>query len=140
MSAQDTSVCRCCGADLIATGRLAEQAHTAGLCSACWLHVPSRPAKDLISAAYRVLTNRHFRDCAGNPADPESSALQALLDGIDAIEGRRPRHVVHCQACDAGPHNGLKHGSGQSLGAVGAPCQVPGCRCPGYRPCYRESA
>ena len=96
--------------------------------------------KDLIAAAYRVLTTRHFRDCAGNPADPESSALQALLDGIDAAEGRSPRHVVHCRACDTAPHNGLKHGADSSLGAVGAPCHVPGCRCSGYRPCYLKVA
>jgi len=104
------------------------------------LEVASQGVTDLIAAAYRVLTNRSFRDCAGNPADPESGALQALLDGIDAVEGRGPRHIVHCQACEVAPHNGLKHGAGSSLGAPGAACHVPGCRCPGYRPCHLEDA
>jgi len=137
---QGVSVCCRCGAELLSAARLADRARGAGLCPECCLLVPSRPAEELISVAYRVLATPHFRACAGNPADPESIALQALLDGIDAIEGPGPRHVVHCQACDAGPHNGLKHGTGPSLGAVGAPCQAPGCHCTGYRPCHRGPA
>jgi hypothetical protein len=132
--------CSRCGAERVATGQLARAAHAAALCSDCWLDAPSRGVTDLVAAAYRVLTSRSFRDCAGNPTDPESGALQSLLDGIDAVEGSGPRHVVHCQACDAAPHNGLKHGAGSSLGAVGAPCQAPGCRCPGYRPFHPERA
>jgi hypothetical protein len=91
-------------------------------------------ADEGVAAAYQVLTSHSFRDYAGNPADPESGALQALLDGIATVEGSGPRHVVHCQACSTEPHNGLKHGEGSSLGALGATCQVPGCGCPGYRP------
>jgi hypothetical protein len=132
--------CSRCGVDLLPTGRLAKQALAAGLCSDCWLQSPSQAVKDLVAAAYRVLTNRNFSGCAGNASDPESSALQALLDGIDAVERRSPRHVVQCRACDSAPHNGLKHGTGSSLGSVGEPCHVPGCRCPGYQPCHLETA
>ncbi|MFL5248053.1 MAG: hypothetical protein ACJ79V_09525 [Myxococcales bacterium] len=132
--------CSKCGAELIVTGRPAQAAYASGLCSGCWLDAPARGVTDLVAAAYRILATRSFRDCAGDPTDPESGALQSLLDGIDALEGGGPRHVVHCQACSTAPHNGLKHSAGSSLGAVGAACQVPGCRCPGYHPAHVEDA
>ena len=94
---------------------------------------PANSNADLIAAAYRVLATRTFSEYVGNPTDPESGALQALLDAVSAAEGSPTRYVVHCQACPS-PHSGLKHGAGPTLGAVGAPCTVPGCSCPGYRP------
>jgi hypothetical protein len=84
------------GADLPSSGRLAEQAHAVSLCSDYRLDVPSRAVKDLVAAAYRLLTTRSFRDSAGNPADPESGALQGLLDAVAAVEGSGACHVVQC--------------------------------------------
>ena len=98
---------------------------------------PADPTAGLVAAAYRVLHTRAFRDVAGNPSDPESRALQVLLDAVCSAEKSPARFVVHCQACPAVPHGGLKHGTGSTLGALRAPCNVPGCICPGYSPNHK---
>jgi hypothetical protein len=104
--------CTRCGAELEATGRLAELAHAEGLCSDCWLDVPT-PANERMPACSRCLHSAasHMH---GNPLSCAHCALSPLAHA----------HGIGCSTYTprTAPH-------------YGASCTVPGCECfGGYCP------
>ncbi len=102
------SRCTRCGVELTATGRLADQAHAEGLCSDCWLDVPS-PAMKRAPACSRCLHSAESH-MHGDPLSCAHCALSPLAHA----------HGIGCSTYT--PRTTPHHG---------ASCRVAGCECRG---------